>query len=111
MVVKQVKWGDFWLVNLDGGVGSEQSGVRPCVVILNDIGNQYSGTTIVCPLTTKSKNYSATHLTVGCLAKESYIMCEQMRVVDKSRLIKYLCSTSQADAEKLKEKLRITLSL
>lgn len=106
-----MKWGEFWLADLNGGVGSEQSGFRPVVIVQNDIGNRYSATTIVCPLTTKEKNYNATHITVGCLGRTSFIMCEQMRVIDKSRLRKFLMAIPEEDAKALKEKLRITLNI
>lgn len=106
-----MKWGEFWVADLSGGTGSEQSGLRPCVIVQNDIGNLYSSTTIVCPITTKKKNYNATHVTVDCLLETSFIMCEQMRVIDKSRLKKYICRISDSDAHQLKQKLRLTMSL
>lgn len=106
-----MKWGEFWLVDLNGGCGSEQGGVRPCIIVQNDIGNKYSKTTIICPLTTKDKNYSATHIRVDCLAQTSFIMCEQIRVVDKSRLIKYICTISDEDVHDLRAKLRLTIAV
>jgi mRNA interferase MazF len=106
-----MKWGEFWFADLDGGIGSEQCGFRPCIIVQNDIGNKYSATTLVCPVTTKLKNYTATHIQVGCLARTSYIMCEQLRVVDKSRLKRFICKIGREDEIILKEKLRLTLSL
>lgn len=106
-----MKWGEFWLVDLNGGAGSEQGGVRPCIIVQNDIGNKYSATTIVCPVTTKMKNYNATHIRVTCLAETSFIMCEQVRVIDKSRLRRFICDIGTQDIKELKEKLRLTLSV
>jgi mRNA interferase MazF len=103
--------GEIYLVNLDGGVGCEQQGVRPCLVVQNDIGNKYSGTTIVCPVTTKSKNFNATHMKIEDLTSTSYIMFEQIRIVDKSRLIKYLCVLSDEQMREANNKMRIALSL
>ena len=99
------------MADLTGGVGSEQSGMRPVIVVQNDVGNGYSNVTIVCPLTTKLKNYSATHITVSTLSTQSYIMCEQIRVVDKSRLKRKICNINDTDSKLLKEKLKLTLDL
>lgn len=106
-----MKWGDFWIADLSGGEGSEQGGLRPVIIIQNDIGNKYSPTTIVCPITTKQKNYNATHVMITGLSATSYIMCEQLRVVDKSRLKRYLGCIAKEDKYLLREKLKITLAL
>lgn len=89
-----IRQGDIYLTDLSGYVGSEQSGLRPAVIVQNDIGNRYSPTTIVVPLTSKQKPSLPTHtiLTPGdCGIKEkSVALCEQLRVIDKSRLKKRL---------------------
>lgn len=84
--------GEVYLVDLSEQVGSEQGGLRPAVIVQNDVGNKYSPTTIVCPLTSKKKAQIATHVEldpVDCgIERPSTVMCEQLRVVDKSRLRK-----------------------
>lgn len=82
--------GEIYLVDLSSHVGSEQSGIRPALIVQNEKGNQNSPTTIVCPLTSKAKPTMETHLLLtpnDCgIIKESTVLCEQIRVVDKSRL-------------------------
>jgi mRNA interferase MazF len=89
-----VRQGDIYLADLSGYVGSEQSGLRPAVVVQNDVGNRYSPTTIVVPLTSKQKPSLPTHTVLNpddCGVKqESIALCEQLRVIDKSRLKKKL---------------------
>jgi len=84
--------GDIYLVDLCNAIGSEQGGVRPAIVVQNEVGNQFAPTTIVCPLTSKQKKNIVTHvlLTPGdCgIREESTVLCEQLRTVDKERLIK-----------------------
>ena len=57
--------GEIYLIDLCDQVGSEQSGVRPAVIVQNETGNLHSPTTIVCPLTSKRKSMSATHVTLS----------------------------------------------
>ena len=82
------------LVYFGKGIGSEQNGVRPAVVVQNDIGNKYSTTTLVCPVTSKSKKKMPTHVEItpnDCSVNEnSVVLCEQSRVIDKQRMLKKL---------------------
>lgn len=82
------------MVNFGKGIGSEQNGVRPAVVVQNDMGNKYSTTTLVCPLTSKEKKKMPTHVEItpaDCSVNEkSIVLCEQSRVIDKQRMIKKL---------------------
>lgn len=86
--------GEIYLIDLSNQVGSEQSGIRPAVIVQNEIGNQYSPTTIVCPLTSKKKNMSATHVSLtpedAGVVQDSVVLCEQVRVIDKARIKKKL---------------------
>jgi mRNA interferase MazF len=81
---------EIYLVDLNNQVGSEQSGFRPALIVQNEKGNLYSPTTIICPLTTQSKHILSTHVFLTpaeCgIEKDSIVLCEQIRVVDKSRL-------------------------
>lgn len=88
--------GDVYYADLNPIIGSEQGGVRPVVILQNDIGNKYSQTTIVAPMTTKSKTYVPMHVKLkeSFLAKRSTLLLEQIRTIDKRRLIKALNSQS-----------------
>ena len=84
---------DIVNINLSANtVHSEQSGIRPCIIIQNDIGNQYSPTVIVMPLTAElKKQYLPTHCLIkrslhNGLNQDSMVLGEQVRVVDKSRI-------------------------
>lgn len=81
--------GDLYYADLSPVVGSEQGGLRPVVIIQNDIGNKYAPTTIIAPITSRiSKKPMPTHILFsGCgLPKDSIILAEQIRTIDKSRL-------------------------
>lgn len=108
---RQLKRGEVYLVDLEGGTGSEQCGIRPCLVIQNDIGNKYSPTTIVCPITTKRKNFNATHLLTESLMYTSYIMFEQMRVIDRCRLVEYISCLPEDEMREVNKKIKITLGI
>lgn len=86
--------GEIYLVDLLDQKGSEQNGVRPAVIVQNDKGNMCSPTTVICPLTTKQKNMSATHVELTTydagIVKDSTVLCEQVRVIDKTRIKKRL---------------------
>ncbi|MBL7574595.1 mRNA interferase MazF [Peptoniphilus asaccharolyticus DSM 20463] len=86
-----IKRGDIFYADLSPVIGSEQGGVRPVVVIQNDIGNKYSPTTIVAAITSQlNKAKLPTHVNVDAkgvaLPKNSVILLEQIRTIDKKRL-------------------------
>jgi len=87
---EQIKRGEIYYINLGDTVGSEQDGIRPCIIVQNDIGNLYSPTTQVIPLTTQSKKtHLPTHALISStcgLNADSIALVEQLRTVDKSRL-------------------------
>lgn len=93
--------GEIYLVDLGDNVGSEQSGVRPVLIVQNERGNRYSPTTIVCPLTTKAKQSLDTHLSLTAeecgIPKDSTVLCEQIRTIDKTRLQKKLGEISKQE--------------
>lgn len=79
--------GELYLADLGCGIGSEQEGCRPVVILQNDVGNTYSPTTIIAPISRRS--HTTTHYpiepSVG-LAQPSVVLLEQIRVIDKGRL-------------------------
>lgn len=84
-----VKRFDVFLVNLDPTVGSEIQKTRPCVVISPDEMNRYIATVIVAPMTTKGQPYP-TRVASQFQGKEGQIVLDQIRTVDKTRLVKQL---------------------
>lgn len=97
--------GDIYYASLDPIVGSEQNGTRPVVIIQNDIGNKYSPTVLVAPLTSrvKSKPNLPTHVLVKSehIKHNSIVLLEQIRVLDKSRLISYVDTLTKEEIKKL----------
>ena len=86
-----VKRGDIFYADLSPVVGSEQGGVRPVVIVQNDVGNRHSPTVIAAAITSRTeKTKLPTHIDVTAdrfgLAKDSVILLEQMRTIDKKRL-------------------------
>lgn len=86
-----IKRGDIYYADLSPVVGSEQGGLRPVLIVQNDVGNRYSPTVIAAAITSKmSKTKLPTHIdvpSVGAgLAKDSIILLEQIRTIDKKRL-------------------------
>lgn len=82
--------GEIHLAYIGSGEGSEQSGVRPVLVLQNDIGNKYSPTTIVAMITSRRKSSLPVHVaipkTISGLAHDSIVLLEQIKTIDKSRL-------------------------
>ena len=85
-----IRKGEIYYANLSGNIGSEQGGFRPVLIIQNNIGNKYAPTTIVAPITSRAKSDLPTHLHINegeCgLTKDSIILFEQLRTIDKQRL-------------------------
>ena len=84
MVVKRF---DVYLINLDPTIGSEIKKTRPCLIISPDEINRHIRTVIVAPMTTAGKNYP-TRVFCGFQGKKGQIVLDQIRTIDKSRLIK-----------------------
>jgi len=80
---------DVYLINLDPTVGSEIQKTRPCLIISPDEMNRYIGTVIVAPMTTAGKKYP-TRVTCQFKKKKGQIVLDQIRTIDKTRLIKKL---------------------
>lgn len=100
---KEIKRGEMYYANLCPVVGSEQGGIRPVLILQNDRNNKYSTTTIVAAMTGQKKKKQRTHVTVsGCgLKKETRVLLEQVRTIDKSRLRDYIGTLDDASMEKV----------
>ncbi len=88
----EIKRGELYYANLSPVVGSEQGGTRPVLIVQNDIGNKYSPTVIVAAITSKlNKAKLPTHIELDAttygLEKDSVVLLEQIRTIDKTRLI------------------------
>ena len=110
------KRGDVFYAELDPVIGSEQGGVRPVLIIQNDVGNQHSPTTIVAAITgqlTKAK--LPTHVDLAGrengLAKNSVVLVEQVRTIDKTRLKEYICTLDKQIMEQVDQALLISMGL
>ena len=99
--------GEIYYADLSTGVGSEQSGNRPVVIIQNDVGNFYSPTTIIAPLTSRIKTNMPTHVYVELpeTARKSVVLTEQVRTIDKKRLGKYVGKISDEELNKIDDAL------
>ncbi len=108
-----MKRGEIYYAELGAGIGSEQNGNRPVVIIQNDIGNKYSPTIIVAPITTQRKRKLPTHVKLKNtkLEKNSSALLEQIRTVDKSRIKKYICLLGHYEMKKIDEALRISIQV
>jgi mRNA interferase MazF len=89
-----VKRFDVFLVNLDPTIGSEIKKTRPCVVISPDEMNRYVTTVIIAPMTTKGRTYP-TRVVCQFQGKDGQIVLDQIRTIDKTRLVKKLGQISQ----------------
>ena len=90
-----IRRGDIYYADLSPVVGSEQGGVRPVLIVQNDVGNRYSPTVIAAAITSqKDKTRLPTHIQVTAdhcgLAKDSIVLLEQVRTIDKQRLKEHM---------------------
>ena len=86
-----IKRGDIYYADLSPVIGSEQGGLRPVLIVQNDVGNKYSPTVIAAAITSQTgKNRLPTHIEIGSrengLKSDSVVLAEQIRTIDKSRL-------------------------
>jgi mRNA interferase MazF len=111
-----VKRGEIYYADLSPAVGSEQGGIRPVLIVQNDIGNKYSPTVIVAAITTQiNKAKLPTHIEVIApdygLVKDSVILLEQIRTLDKKRLQQRLGQIDDQMMEQINQALLISLGL
>lgn len=107
--------GDIYYADLSPVVGSEQGGVRPVLIVQNDVGNRYSPTVIVAAVTSRvEKHPLPTHVFINrksVLQKNSIIMLEQIRTIDKSRLLEYIGHLDYRDMRAVDISLGISLDM
>ncbi len=105
------KRGEIYYADLSPVIGSEQGGIRPVLIIQNDVGNKYSPTVIVCAVTSRiTKAKLPTHVEIPAgkfgLSKDSVVLLEQMRTLDKRRLQERV---GEVDAQAMRKIERATL--
>ena len=111
-----IRRGDVYYADLRPVIGSEQGGVRPVLIIQNDIGNRHSPTVICAAITSKmNKAKLPTHVELEASAyhmvKASVILLEQLRTIDKKRLKDKVCHLDASILEKIDSALKISLEL
>lgn len=111
----QIRRGDIWLANLDPVRGSEQGKIRPTLVIQNNLGNRYSPTIIIAPLTSGDKSRYDVNIEIkapeGGLTNNSLILLNQIRTVDRSRFGRYWGTVSPETMDKVDEAIIISLGI
>ncbi|KUG05107.1 programmed cell death toxin ydce [hydrocarbon metagenome] len=111
-----IKRGEIYFAQLNPVVGSEQGGIRPVLVIQNDIGNQYSPTTIVLAITSQiNKAKLPTHIELKAdqygLERDSVILAEQIRTIDKTRLKQRIAILDEEMMANIDQALEVSLGL
>jgi mRNA interferase MazF len=111
-----VKRGDIYYADLSPVVGSEQGGVRPVLIVQNDVGNKFSPTVIAAAITSqKEKNNLPTHIEVDArdcgLSKDSIVLLEQVRTIDKQRLREKMGALDNTDMGKVNHALSVSFGL
>ena len=111
-----IKRGEIYYADLSPVVGSEQGGVRPVLIIQNDVGNKYSPTVIAAAITSqRDKTKLPTHIQVeaeGCgLAKDSIVLLEQVRTIDKQRLKEKMGCLDIDSMDKVNRALSVSFGL
>ena len=115
-IMKEIKRGQIWYADLSPVVGSEQGGIRPVLIIQNDMGNAHAPTTIVAIITSrKTKANLPTHIWLSVatsgLSVNSMVELEQIRTIDKSRLKQYMGYIQEGEQRLIDKALKISVGL
>lgn len=111
-----IKRGDMFYADLSPVVGSEQGGIRPVLIIQNDVGNKYSPTVIAAAITSQTnKSKLPTHININSkeygLMKDSVILTEQIRTIDKSRLMEKIGQIDEGTMNQVNNALGVSFGL
>ncbi|MGN0526875.1 MAG: type II toxin-antitoxin system PemK/MazF family toxin [Acutalibacteraceae bacterium] len=111
-----IKRGDIFYADLSPVVGSEQGGVRPVLIVQNNVGNKYSPTVIAAAITSQQfKSKLPTHINVEAdvcgLSKDSVVLLEQIRTLDKQRLKEKMGNLPESDMNKINDALSVSMGL
>ena len=113
---KQIKRGDIYYADLSPVVGSEQGGIRPVLIVQNNVGNRYSPTVIAAAITSQvNKTKMPTHIELGArsfgLTKDSIVLTEQIRTLDKKRLREKMGTLDREHMQSVDEALAVSFGL
>ena len=115
MMERKIRRGEIYIADLDPVVGSEQGGERPVLVIQNNVGNTHSPTVIILAITSRfhKKRNLPTHIPIESsdLSMSSIALAEQVRTVDKSRLIHYIGRASKESMDAVDQALKISMGV
>ena len=111
-----IRRGDIFYADLSPVVGAEQGGIRPVLIIQNNVGNRHSPTVICAAITSKmNKAKLPTHIEISTrdykIVKNSVILLEQIRTIDKQRLKEYICHIDGGMMRRVDQAIRISLEL
>ncbi len=109
-----IKRGDLFYADLNPVIGSEQGGIRPVLVVQNNIGNMHSPTIVVLPITSSKKPILPVHAKVDdtdLLTNGSIVLAEQIRTIDKRRLRSYIGSLDSDAMKRVDEIIKISLEV
>ena len=111
-----IRRGDIYYADLSPVVGSEQGGIRPVLIVQNDVGNRFSPTVIAAAITSqKDKARLATHIQVDSvgsgLAKDSIVLLEQIRTIDKKRLKEHMGRLDDFSMKRVNQALQVSFGL
>lgn len=111
-----IRRGDIYYADLSPVVGSEQGGIRPVLIIQNNVGNRHSPTVICAAITSKmNKAKLPTHVELSArqcqIVRDSVILLEQLRTIDKQRLKDKVCHLDESILARVNEALRVSLEL
>lgn len=111
----RIKKGEIYYADLTPVVGSEQGGIRPVLIIQNDVGNRYSPTVIVAAITSRdSKHFLPTHVQLAGgrkLRRDSIVLLEQVRTIDRSRLREYIGRLEPSELLAVDQALTVSFGL
>jgi transcriptional modulator of mazE/toxin, mazF len=111
--VREIRRTEIYYADLNPVKGSEQGGLRPVLILQNDIGNRHSPTTIVAAITSRrSKAKMPTHVKIFAegLPQDSIVLLEQIRTIDKTRLTEYVCRVNRKTMGKINRAIKVSLT-
>lgn len=112
--MNEIKRGDIYYINFCPAVGSEQAGIRPAIILQNDMGNKHSPTTIVAAITSRqTKTKLPTHIKIDVdgLKAESTVLLEQVRTIDKSRLREHIGAVNNKTMKSIDRAIAISFGI
>ena len=110
-----IKRGDVYYADLSPVVGSEQGGIRPVLIVQNDVGNKFGPTVIAAAITSQAKRKLPTHISLSALntglPRDSVVLLEQIRTIDKGRLKEHITTLNSIDMNQVNNALNISFGL